>query len=532
MGNKKLAARGAGVAACLAASALLGASPALAKVPGENIFGAGSTLQAVAQQNVWIPAWNSTATDQSTISCAPNPFCLVNNYDGIGSGGGLAEFGNTTGALDLTKDAVADNGATNGYGTPVLDAYVGTDDPPTGPLSTPGTNLADASQAATGSAATAIDEVTVPALQAPVAQLLSLPVGLTIGCTGSPCVSGAINMKNSLWQEIWSNTVPKTKPYAANTWGAVLELAGLHLVASNPNAGQFTDTGGAGGTGITLNVRTNGSGTSYTFKGALNLSGAPLYTSAFVTDNPTWPVSTTAAGSSGSAVAQTTEGAPGSVTYANLADATGLSAPYSPYTNRAQTVNVSGEGNHQILYAQLQDNWCGTGSPTCGDLTAGGAPKYVFANPAGQTAGVPNVYTGNNININGANPNFVGHWNVPESGGTFDPTGSWGGTLADDPDVYDHTLHNGVKTANYPIVAVTYELGWTDYDEAGSNLVGNYGGGAAQATAAGNSAISFLKYVVAAGKGQANLTASHTYYGKLPATIDGDAVAATNAMTP
>ncbi len=85
-------------------------------------------------------------------------------------------------------------------------------------------------------------------------------------------------------------------------------------------------------------------------------------------------------------------------------------------------------------------------------------------------------------------PSLVGHWTVPLSGSTFQPTGTWGGTLADDPDVYDHDVTNGVKTDFYPIVAATYDLGWTSYSEAGSNLVGDFGGTAADAMAAGNTA--------------------------------------------
>jgi hypothetical protein len=521
-------ARAAVIAACVVASGCLGASSALAApLPGENIFATGSSLQAVAQQKIWIPKWEGTPADQATITCSPSP--CKNTYTSTGSGNGLAEFGNTTGTLDLTKDPTADNGATNGYGTPVLDGYAGSDDPPTGPLTTAGTNLNNASKAATGSAGTPIDEITIPVLQAPVAQLVSLPKGLTIGCSvqGGNCVNGNLKLKNLLWQELWSDQIPSSKDYAANTWGAFLEWAGLGKVASNPTATQFTDTGG-GTNAITLNVRTNGSGTSYTFKGGLNLSGAPLYNSSFVTDSPTWPVTTNPAGTTGAAVAQTTESNPGSVGYANLADAALLTGVYKPYTGSAQTVTRG--GTHQILFAQLQANWCGTGSPTCGDTTGGGAPQYVFAQPGSN--GKANVYQGTDINVNGGSPNGVGHWNVPFKNGSFDPTGAWGGTLADDPDVYDHSLHNGVKTANYPVVAVTYELAWSQYDEAGSNVIGDYGGSAAQATDAGRTASSFLKYMVASGKGQSDLVAAQSYYTRLPSNIDGFAVAAANVVTP
>ncbi len=102
----------------------MGAAPALATVPSENIFGSGwSRLQSIAQ-GVWTNS-STTPADRPTLSGSP-----VAAYSSTGSGPGLAEFGNTTGAVpDFTQDANANNASTNGFGVPVLDAYVGTDDP-------------------------------------------------------------------------------------------------------------------------------------------------------------------------------------------------------------------------------------------------------------------------------------------------------------------------------------------------------------------------------------------------------------------
>jgi hypothetical protein len=483
--------------------AIAGTAPAFATVPGENIFASGSSLQKVAQQQVWTPTWFSTAADHSQLSNNPTA-----SYFSSSSGHGLAEFGNTTGSLDLTQDANADNGSTNGYGTPVLDAYVGTDDPPIGPLSTVGSQLHNASLAATGGASKAVDEVTVPAAQAPVAILLSLPTGITLGANTS------VNLSNGMLRATWDANVPKSSSYAAKTWGAFLQDVGLKKVTGTPGAGQFTDAGGAdgGNQGITLQVRSSASGTSYTFKSFLWLSKDPNYTKSFVVDDDTWPVTTTNTGNSGGSqlVADTTS-TPGSVGYANLADA----ATATPaYTHTAQTTTTG--GSHQILYARVQSNQSGS--------------IAVYADPESSTAGQANVYTGNNININGASPSFVGHWYVPLSGTTYQPTGSWGGTLADDPDVYDHSVNNGVKTNNYPIVAATYDLAWTDYDGAGSNLVSDFGGSAAKAYEAGNTVKSFLSYVVT--HGQYDLQVSGLYYAKLPQKIDTYAATALSAVTP
>jgi hypothetical protein len=492
------------VAACLGISAAAGAAPAIASGPGENIFGQGSSLQKIAQQNIWTGTWHSTAADHSQLTNDPTA-----TYTSTSSGGGLAEFGNTTGTLDLTQDANANNGSTNGYGKPVLDAFVGTDDPPTGPLTTSGTNLNNASLAATGSATTPVDEITVPVAQAPVAILVSLPTGIVAG-TGS-----TLRLKDNILQMVWDNNVPKTSDYAANTWGAWLERAGWHKVASSPGAQQFTDDGTATGgqQAITRQVRSSASGTSYTYKGFLHLTGDPNYTSAFVVDDDTWPVPTQNTGNAGGGnlVADTTAD-PGSTGYANLADA----ATATPaYTGTVQATTTG--GMHQILYALIQDNWVGSSSTT---------PK--FASPQSTTAGLPNVYTGNNININGGTPSGVGFWTVPfSSGTTFDATGTWGGTLASDPDVLDHAGQQ-----RYPIVAATYDLGWSKYSEAGSNTVSKYGGASVQAAEAGRTANSYLRYLVTPSMGQTDLANAHLYYARLPSKIDTFAATAVSHVAP
>lgn len=490
--------RAAIAAACLGATAAVGVSPALAAQPGENIFGSGSSLQQIIQQQVWTGTWTATPADHSGLSNSPTA-----TYSSTGSGAGLAEYGNTTGSLNLTEDPLADNGATNGYGRPVLDAYIGTDDPPTS------SNLTDASTAATGSDPNPVQEITVPVAQAPVAILLSTPTGITAGD------NTVVKLSDALLEDIWNANVPASTHYAAKTWGALLEDAGLKRVASAPTQQHFTDAGGStgGSQAITLQVRSNGSGTSYAFKGFLNLTGDPLYTSSFVVDDPTWPVTTNPAGTTNGAVVATTTGAPGSVAYANLADA----ATATPgYTKRVQTTATG--GSHQILYALVQAN-------------EGGSPIQ-YADPEGSSSGTANVYTGNNINVNGANSSLVGHWTVPLSGSTLTPTGSWGGTQASDPDVYDHSVTNGVKLLRYSIVAATYLVAWNKYEAPHSNIITQFGGTSADAKAAGQSAKSFVKYIVTSSQGQADLANSGKFYARLPSKIDGYASTAVSNISP
>jgi hypothetical protein len=500
MSSSSLPRRAAIAAACLGATAALGAAPALAaSQPGENIFGSGSSLQNIAQTQVWTGTWQSTPADHSTLS--NNPFAT---YTSTSSGHGLSEWGNTTSALDLTQDVNADNGSTNGYGRPVLDAYIGSDDPPTS------SNLSNAQTAATGSDPTPVQEITVPVAQAPVAVLFSLPTGITAG-SGS-----VLKLTNTMLQNIWNRAIPKSGHYAANTWGALLEDAGWKRTATSPTTQHFTDAGGAtGGTqAITLQVRSSGSGTSYTFKGFLNLSGDPLYTSAFVVDDPTWPVSVTAASNGGADEVNNTTINPGSVGYANLADAASASPAYGQHV-----LGTTNGGTHQILYALVQAN-------------QGSADPAQYANPEGSTAGTANVYTGNNINVNGANPSEVGSWNVPLNGTLLNATGTWGGTQASDPDVYDHSVTNGVKLLRYPIVAATYDIAWTKYEAPHSNIITQFGGTSADAKAAGQSAKSLLKYIITSSQGQADLANSGKFYARLPSKIDGFASTAVSKISP
>ena len=495
-----------GLAVCFGVVAAAAGTPALAAVEGENVFGSGSSLQSIAQVKIWTTTWFKTPADHSTLSNNP-----IATYTSTSSSHGLDEFGNNKGVLDLTQDPTANDAATNGYGTPVLNAYVGSDDPPTGPLTTAGTNLANASLAATGSALTKVDELTIPVAQAPVALLMSLPKGVTAG-SGSQLM-----LTNKLLQHIYDANVPASSHYAPGTWGALLEDSGWTRVMGTPGRDQFIDAGGAtgGAQGITLQVRSSASGTTYTLKGFMRLSGDPNYPASFVNDNDQWPVRSVSTGNTGGSqeVANTTAN-PGSIGYANLADA----ATASPAYAKSVTTTAVG-GTHQVAYATLQDNYGGLGAP-------------VYADPQSDTPGQPNVYTGTNININGDNASFVGHWTVPLIGATVDPTGSWGATQASDPDVYDHSLLNAQKTGYYPIVAVTYDLAWSGYDVSASNLDSKYGGGPADAAAAGNTAMSLITYIVNPIAGQSDLSNAHMYYAELPPTIDGYSLAAAHAITP
>jgi hypothetical protein len=456
------------------------------------------------------------------------------------SGVGLAEFGNaassscasTTGVLSPACDPTA-----NAQSTPELDATIGTDDPP---------NAGDLSSASTAAGA-GVQEVTVPVAQAPVAMIFSIPAGITVGTNGQLKLTTA-DLAN-LWGAGGVAASSKCPGSSGNTWCDLLEAAGLTRITSGtPSAKQFLDTTGNLGGPITLMERSKGSGTTFSFRGYLYEAdqwvGLSDYPYSLVTDGPSdWPATAEtqsqtgplgANGSGGTLVENTTE-SPGSTGYANLADA--AFDTLAGYMSKVSTTNCGGAcASHQIVYALVQNN--------TGD---GHAP--VYESPGAATLGTVNVYTGANISINPgtctppASTHAVGCWVVP-----ITPTGSWSsasastpGTIPSDPDVADHGANGTTLAKTYPIVAATYDVGWSQYDKTGSNLVTANGGlgyyddascpgGIKCNTDAGNTAKSLLSYIVGAGQG--NIATGKVDYGKLPSAILTKAKAAVSSIKP
>ena len=539
--------RAAILTACLGATAFVGAGVASAAttVPGENIYGMGSSLQAIAEtgQNApgvassggacgstgwpgWVSLWRCTPADHAGLSNNPTAF-----YTTEGSGQGLAEFGNaSSGSCTSTTGVLSPACDPNANALGELDAYIGTDDPPNP------TDLTNAATAAGGG----VQEITVPIAQAPEAMIFSLPVGITLG-------SGAtLNLPTLAFPYLWgSKGIPADSQCpapSANTWCALLTHLGKQRITSGtPTASQFLDTTNNDGGKITLEERSKGSGTTYAFRGFLyevdQDEGFTDYPYSLVTDGPSdWPTTAEpqsqtgplgANGSNATMVENTCE-TPGSTSYPNLADA--ALDPVQPFSDTATTTTCGGTASHQVLYANVQDNF--------GD---GKAPFY--AKPNGSTTGSVNVYTGADISVNPSTctPNssarVVGCWVVPST-----PTGSWGstnsaapGTIPSDPDVYDHGMSGTTPSTTYPIVATTYDVAWSQYDLAGTNLIGMYNDASCPSgtncnTDAGNAVKNFLTYET--GKGQSDLPFGKVYYTKVPAAIQSIASANVNAITP
>lgn len=123
----------------------LGAGSASASVlcNGGNIIGEGSSLQKVAQLNVWIPAFQTEVCNSGTFPTI--------EYKAEGSGAGLKAWGATGGAIDRTR------------------AFVGTDDAPTAAQIT---NI----KAAAGGG----NVLVIPVAQTAITPVVNPPAGCTV----------------------------------------------------------------------------------------------------------------------------------------------------------------------------------------------------------------------------------------------------------------------------------------------------------------------------------------------------------------
>jgi hypothetical protein len=435
------------------ALAAFGSAPALA-VTVTPIWSSGATIQNQLQSDVLIKDWTYGSNVTWTSTSAGDAF---------------AEFGNVTGSLDLTQDPTADK-ATGG---PYLDGYVAVDSAPTGPYTTSKTNLYEAKAAAVAAGDNSdAYEVTVPVAQTGIEIPLSLPAKLT--------VSGQILLTNKLLAELFAGTVPAAGGYAANTWGALLTLAGA----------SFTDTGGGSAT-IQVELRKNGAGATLVLKQYLNAvdklggwtdwTSIPIDENAYTQAEGEWPTGATvlpATGGNSSDPAEATAvwNTPGTVGYITTGDG---------YTQGFKATETTGGDSQEVLYALVQDNGV-SGTP-------------IYANPEGTTDG--NVYIGSNININGSGG--VGSWTVPSNL----KNGTWSPTYASDPSVYTDAGASNT-TAYYPIVSVLYDLGWYDYTGLQYTNVLNSGYTAQQ----------FLKFATGS-TGQSDIDESAYYLAELPSAI-------------
>jgi hypothetical protein len=460
MNHHRKARRAIALATCfgaVVAGGLSGSTAALASgsLTCNNIYASGASQQNVAQNTVWIPGYAAFS------GCSALPTI---KYTKTSNSPPFEEFGNGGNGFVSKEDPSAPAG--------VLDGYVGIDDPP---------NAGALGNAETAAVEATLVEITVPVAQAPLAVILSLPAGFTTS-------EARVNIQNQYLDALWSGKVPAggSDPnnggaaYPANTWGAFFALIGQ---------GGVTDAGTGGGTGgetpITLQVRSNAAGTSFEFKSYLNQLDSTEW-SPYATDYDFWPASTTNTNnSSDSNQASDTAAQPGSVSYAGLASAAGISG--TPFSGKPVLVTDGGSASHQILWAQIQNNGTSLTSPGYG------SPKAASGN-------IGNCATAKDT--------------PSEAGAPYSVTDSWTGVLGSDPNA-THDLGGNF----YPICTLLYDLAWKHYEAPG--LAAFYDNAGQGTTAAGIEATvkNYLTYVTSSAAGEGQAAINSNYYTPLPTPL-------------
>jgi ABC-type phosphate transport system substrate-binding protein len=287
------------------------------KCSGSNIAGQGSSLQKLAQKEVWDPDFNTSANAQACNGTQGKKLVPTITYTGNGSGAGLESWG-------------ADGGASPNF--EATNAWVSTDEPP---------NIGQKEEIESHGAAGTLE--TIPVLQGAVAVIVNLPAGCT--ATSKSPSPGRLVFNNVTLEKIFRGTITK--------WSEITD-AGDKLAGTGCNAE----------TSITPVVREDGSGTTHIFKKYLGLINKATFETeksesktwdevSEGTENTTWPK---AAGvvkpeaSGGGALVKKVAETPSSIGYANLADAR---------SNKSFTPPIGG-GKQARFWTEIQNNGIGT----------------------------------------------------------------------------------------------------------------------------------------------------------------------------
>ncbi len=447
----------------LFAPALLSTSVAAA-AECEHLWGSGSSLQGVAQQNVWIPTFTGNKLNFEPCTTAPTV-----TYTITSSGQALKEWGNTTGVLAPKENGVSTEPER-------LDGYIATDDAPS---ETEIKNIGEAGKSGTGSKNGVI---TFPVTQAAVAEIVTLPEGCE---TAAKKLTTRSKSLSSIFQSTTGTELTK------DTFGSKEGWFGKEL------------SGGGCEIQPKLYVRSKGSGTSFLQKDYLVNIDKAIW-SKFVNDNVEWPTTdnskNTFSGTpdttygalptecsatkipapqtgndSGGHLAENVYSEPGTVGYANLADAVkaGFTLKPTKHVVKCLQGGVTKEHTLTSFYLEVENTEPGTKTPE-------------FASPLG-SGGVESNCKEAEYTKRGVGQNI-----------------SW--ALVQD-------LRWNVKGANnYPICGLTYMLVWEHYKFLKYT----------KAEATKESVKSYLKYIVNT-KGQSDIQSNG--YFPLPEAIEKEALA-------
>jgi hypothetical protein len=544
---RRIAALALCVGSTAAIAALASAGQAMAvECVGSEVYGSGSSFQNTAQK-AFKTGWPTHTS--CTKPAPPSTYTATSSGEGLevfGFGNAKAE-GKEELRWEKDPTAVKEKGKNCtifNIGPPVgcLDLYVGTDDAPSVEQLKWGTT------ASGGKSNVLVGEkghrgtVVIPIAQAPIAAMISLPAGCKI------LAGSKLNLTNEAFNQIfagkangkpenWGKLLEKLGYTKVATEG---ELAAEKFVETsatpeeslvrfesgkeeevtvhskseiekeeNPggkkvkvlNQTKKSIKGEGCGQSIKSQVRSSESGTSYAIKAYFNQIEPIVWDAGKVTDASTWPVEgevtkenpetsektplKNVPNKKGGQLAENTASTPGSVGYADTADAfkgggsTGTATASQKGTGETTLEEVVEEGeatnpnkgvpikekiltlvkktgkslSHQVLWAQLQNNGVkpkgekGTGALFISPLT-----------PATETT----THQANcepNILIKG-DEKFPKHWNE-----------SWFGTLTSDPNANET---GGLGKTAYPACAITYDVAQHHYRN--SKLYGTLAG--------------------------------------------------------
>ncbi len=315
----------AAFAAALAVPGAASAEFTLQQCEGSGIHGKGSSAQKLLQINVWNKQFNESANAKACNGSQGSGGKPVVSYTSTGSGAGLESWGVETkagGEIRFGKE----------------NAFVGTEIAPNKKQSEEITSH--------GTAGTLL---TIPVAQPAIAIVVHLPKGCE-KVTGGP-TPGRLALKDSTVEKIFQGT--------ATTWNTVLNKATMTGSAECAKSLQKTLK-------ITRVVREDGSGTTDSFMKYLGVvfkrevaPGKTWDQLGEPANNTTWPNEAehpVLRGNGGGGVVKKVAETPGSIGYANVADARANVAFVPPAGGAEKAVFWAEVENHKESYSDPSTN--------------------------------------------------------------------------------------------------------------------------------------------------------------------------------
>jgi ABC-type phosphate transport system substrate-binding protein len=308
-----------------------------AKCSGTSILAQGSTLQALAQTNIWAPDFDTAGSAHGCNGTQGAKGRPTVTYSSIGSGPGMEEWGVGGHAFEAGRVAV-----------------VTTDEP----INEKEKEEIESHEITKGSAPQSVE--TIPVLQASVAIIVHLPSNCTATSTGA---SGRLVLNNVTLEGIWKGQIRK--------WSEIKD-----------DGDELKGTGCNTSTEITPVARPDRSGTTRIFKRYLDqIDESAIETEKGASktwneldegvENTTWPkaahVVKPASGGGSALVANVAELA-GSIGYADLADAR---------ANGGFSKSGVGGPSTAKFWLEIQNNGVSTTKPKYEDPSTNGDAEAV-----------------------------------------------------------------------------------------------------------------------------------------------------------